>query len=90
MPMLRLTFPIRTISTARFAMTRPAHTPKRLQRLGYLMRVSISHWSLRRGNRGVPTIDNCIDCHAKAGGGDNVKHGDLSMSLVNTTLVDAT
>ncbi len=36
-------------------------------------------------NGGVPTIDNCIDCHAKAGGGDNVKHGDLSMSLVNTT-----
>ena len=36
-------------------------------------------------NSGVPTIDNCIDCHAKAGGGDNVKHGDLSMSLVNTT-----
>ena len=23
-------------------------------------------------NSGVPTIDNCIDCHAKAGGGDNV------------------
>ena len=37
-------------------------------------------------NGGVPTIDNCIDCHAKAGGGDNVKHGDLSMSLANTTV----
>jgi octaheme c-type cytochrome (tetrathionate reductase family) len=36
-------------------------------------------------NGGVPTIDNCIDCHAKAGGGDNVKHGDISMSLVDTT-----
>jgi len=36
-------------------------------------------------NAGSPTIDNCIDCHAKAGGGDNVKHGDLSMSLANTT-----
>ncbi len=36
-------------------------------------------------NSGVPTIDNCIDCHAKAGGGDNVKHGDLSMSLADTT-----
>ena len=33
----------------------------------------------------TPTINNCIDCHAKAGGGDNVKHGDLSMSLKNTT-----
>ncbi len=36
-------------------------------------------------NGGEPTIDNCIDCHANAGGGDNVKHGDLSMSLANTT-----
>jgi octaheme c-type cytochrome (tetrathionate reductase family) len=32
-----------------------------------------------------PTIKNCIGCHAKAGGGDNVKHGDLALSLVNTT-----
>ena len=36
-------------------------------------------------NSGKPTIDNCIDCHAKAGGGDNVKHGDIAMSLANTT-----
>ncbi|MBT8110929.1 MAG: tetrathionate reductase family octaheme c-type cytochrome, partial [Gammaproteobacteria bacterium] len=36
-------------------------------------------------NSGVPTIDNCISCHAEAGGGDNVKHGDLSLSLANTT-----
>ncbi len=36
-------------------------------------------------NDGVPTIDNCIDCHAKAGGGDNVKHGDLAMALADTT-----
>ena len=36
-------------------------------------------------NEGVPTIDNCIDCHAKAGGDDNVKHGDLAMALANTT-----
>jgi octaheme c-type cytochrome (tetrathionate reductase family) len=36
-------------------------------------------------NGGVPTIANCIGCHAKAGGGDNVKHGDLALSLVNTT-----
>lgn len=36
-------------------------------------------------NGGKPTIDNCIDCHAKAGGGDNVKHGDIAMSLANTT-----
>ncbi|MBT8104854.1 MAG: tetrathionate reductase family octaheme c-type cytochrome [Woeseiaceae bacterium] len=32
-----------------------------------------------------PTISNCIDCHAGAGGGDNVKHGDLALSLENTT-----
>jgi octaheme c-type cytochrome (tetrathionate reductase family) len=36
-------------------------------------------------NRGEPTIDNCIDCHAFAGGGDNVKHGDLASTLANTT-----
>ncbi len=32
-----------------------------------------------------PTRKNCIGCHAKAGGGDNVKHGDLSTDLVATT-----
>jgi octaheme c-type cytochrome (tetrathionate reductase family) len=36
-------------------------------------------------NGGKPTIENCIDCHANAGGGDNVKHGDLAMSLVDTS-----
>ncbi|MGB5624107.1 MAG: hypothetical protein WBM61_00135, partial [Woeseiaceae bacterium] len=36
-------------------------------------------------NGGKPTIDNCIFCHARAGGDDNVKHGDLAMSLANTT-----
>jgi len=34
---------------------------------------------------GTPTRQNCIFCHANAGGGDNVKHGDLSMSIANTT-----
>jgi octaheme c-type cytochrome (tetrathionate reductase family) len=28
---------------------------------------------------------NCINCHAMAGGGDNVKHGDLSTDLIATT-----
>ena len=37
-------------------------------------------------NEGVPQIKNCIVCHANAGGGDNVKHGDLAMAL----LTDAT
>ena len=36
-------------------------------------------------NGGQPTIENCIDCHAKAGGGDNVKHGDIAMALADTT-----
>ncbi len=36
-------------------------------------------------NGGRPTIDNCIDCHALAGGGDNVKHGDIALSLADTT-----
>jgi len=33
----------------------------------------------------VPSRKNCIDCHSHAGGGDNVKHGDLSSDIVNTT-----
>ena len=36
-------------------------------------------------NGGVPGIKNCIVCHANAGGGDNVKHGDLAMALLDTT-----
>ena len=36
-------------------------------------------------NDGVPGRKNCIVCHANAGGGDNVKHGDLAMSLLDTT-----
>jgi octaheme c-type cytochrome (tetrathionate reductase family) len=32
-----------------------------------------------------PTRLACIGCHASAGGGDNVKHGDLSTDLVSTT-----
>ena len=36
-------------------------------------------------NGGKPTIENCIDCHAFAGGGDNVKHGDIALALADTT-----
>lgn len=32
-----------------------------------------------------PTRKACITCHAKAGGGDNVKHGDLSTNMIATT-----
>ena len=32
-----------------------------------------------------PQRKNCINCHAKAGGGDNVKHGDISTDLIATT-----
>ena len=31
----------------------------------------------------VPKRKNCIGCHAFAGGGDNVKHGDISSAMVN-------
>jgi len=34
---------------------------------------------------GEPPRAACLFCHAKAGGGDNVKHGDLSTDLVATT-----
>jgi len=30
-----------------------------------------------------PPRKNCIGCHAFAGGGDNVKHGDLSTEMIN-------
>jgi octaheme c-type cytochrome (tetrathionate reductase family) len=33
----------------------------------------------------VPPRSNCIACHAFAGGGDNVKHGDISSDLLATT-----
>jgi len=36
-------------------------------------------------NSGVPTRKACLACHAKAGGGDNVKHGDLSTDMIATT-----
>ncbi len=33
-------------------------------------------------NVGMPTQANCGGCHFKGGGGDNVKHGDLSTALI--------
>jgi octaheme c-type cytochrome (tetrathionate reductase family) len=39
--------------------------------------------SIRVGKE--PTRKACIGCHANAGGGDNVKHGDLSTDLIATT-----
>ena len=36
-------------------------------------------------NSGKPTRQNCTFCHANAGGGDNVKHGDIAMALLDTT-----
>lgn len=32
-----------------------------------------------------PTRDNCLQCHASGGGGDNFKRGDLAMAHKNTT-----
>jgi len=39
--------------------------------------------SIRIGSK--PTRKACLMCHANAGGGDNVKHGDLSSDLIATT-----
>ncbi len=36
-------------------------------------------------NVGMPGRENCGACHFYGGGGDNVKHGDLSSALVNAT-----
>lgn len=35
-------------------------------------------------NVGLPTSTNCGYCHFHGGGGNNVKHGDLEMALLNT------
>ena len=32
----------------------------------------------------MPTRSNCLQCHAKAGGGDAVKRGDLALATANT------
>jgi octaheme c-type cytochrome (tetrathionate reductase family) len=32
---------------------------------------------------GLPGTSNCLSCHAYGGGGDNVKHGDLSSALLD-------
>ncbi len=34
---------------------------------------------------GEPGRSNCLPCHANAGGGDNVKHGDLASTIGSTT-----
>lgn len=34
-------------------------------------------------NVGAPNRRNCIICHANGGGGNNVKHGDIDMSLID-------
>jgi hypothetical protein len=36
----------------------------------------------------MPTRKNCLMCHAKAGGGDGVKRGDLSMATITNTSAD--
>ena len=36
-------------------------------------------------NAGVPPRATCVFCHAKAGGDDNVKHGDISTDMTSTT-----
>jgi octaheme c-type cytochrome (tetrathionate reductase family) len=36
-------------------------------------------------NVGRPTKENCGYCHFHGGGGNNVKHGDLEMALLNTS-----
>jgi len=36
----------------------------------------------------MPGRRNCLECHRNAGGGDNIKHGDLSQSLYTATRDD--
>jgi octaheme c-type cytochrome (tetrathionate reductase family) len=41
--------------------------------------------SLAAQSVGAPGRDNCGQCHFNGGGGDNVKHGDLSTALLDPT-----
>jgi octaheme c-type cytochrome (tetrathionate reductase family) len=36
-------------------------------------------------NAGVPPRATCVFCHSRAGGDDNVKHGDISTDMIATT-----
>jgi octaheme c-type cytochrome (tetrathionate reductase family) len=36
-------------------------------------------------NAGVPPRSTCVFCHSRAGGDDNVKHGDISTDMIATT-----
>ena len=36
-------------------------------------------------NLGVPPRSTCVFCHSRAGGDDNVKHGDISTDMTATT-----
>ena len=60
-----------------------AKAPKTAGRPDPKVDLNVVARSIAEGSK--PTIKNCIGCHANAGGGDNVKHGDLAMSLVATT-----
>jgi len=42
-------------------------------------------WQVIGAGIGMPRRNNCGQCHYKAGGDDNVKHGDLAVNLNNTT-----
>jgi len=44
-----------------------------------------AEWDQIGSNVGDPGRANCGFCHYKAGGGNNVKHGDLAVNLNNTT-----
>lgn len=37
-------------------------------------------------NVGPTTNKNCVTCHAKGGGGNNVKHGDMDLALADTAV----
>ncbi|MBK8974593.1 MAG: tetrathionate reductase family octaheme c-type cytochrome [Planctomycetes bacterium] len=42
-------------------------------------------WLAIASSIGMPNRANCGQCHYSAGGGDNVKHGDLAVNLNSTT-----
>jgi len=80
---------IRRTSTALRATTRPALTrrsrprtsPVRLSSAPRADRRPAEGCEERRLNQGVPRRSTCVFCHSRAGGDDNVKHGDISTRM---------
>lgn len=69
--------------------TMAGHVPVEPVKLGMKTITGAMAWAvdlkLAAQSVGMPGRENCGNCHFYGGGGDNVKHGDLSSALYNPT-----